>query len=296
MINTLDGLHGAYTYRFAREAWGERRLRSAVESGELIGFGRGVLLDAERVLDLRTRCAGALLLTNELGVIVGPTAAALHGCTSVGGFPIHVRTPYSYRFRSRPGLVVHQGTLGSSDIVLLDGLRALQLDLAVAEVLCEAPRRAALACVDQALHGLAAEDRPQFIANVQQRLASRADRRGTRRAAAVLSLASGLPETGMQSALLLVFADGGFPMPVCQFALVEPNGLVRHRLDFAWPEHQVAVECQDESATAVSDKELTKRGWLVIRADAHDLADPTDLCRRLRTALQSRARAAAALA
>ncbi|HEY0804389.1 MAG TPA: hypothetical protein VGD84_04970, partial [Pseudonocardiaceae bacterium] len=48
----LDGRHGAYTHGFARERLGDGRLRTAIETGELVGFGRGVLLDARRVLDL----------------------------------------------------------------------------------------------------------------------------------------------------------------------------------------------------------------------------------------------------
>jgi hypothetical protein len=292
MIHNLDGLHGAYTHRFAREVWGDTRLRNAVEAGELVGFGRGVLLDASRVLDLRTRCAGALLLTGGVGVVVGGTAAALHGCTAVGGFPVHVRVPYAYRIRSRAGLVVHQGPLPPEDMTVMDGLRVQPQDLAVAEVLCASPRRAALACVDQALRGLRVDDRVGFLEDVMARLSARADRRGTRQAAAVLSLASGLPETTMQSAFVLVFADCGFPSPVCQYALPDANGRVRHRLDFAWPEERVAVECADESAPGASEQELTRRGWLVLRADTHDLADPTPLCGQLRTALRNRQAAA----
>lgn len=292
MINNLDGLHGAYTHRLAREIWGDTRLRAAVESGELVGFGRGVLLDASRVLDLRTRCAGALLLTGGVGVVVGPTAAALHGCTAVGGFPVHVRVSYTYRIRSRTGLIVHQGPLPPEDVIVMDGLRVQPQDLAVAEVLCASPRRAALACVDQAMHGLRAEDRPGFVADVIARLAARVDRRGTRQAAAVLSLATGLPETPMQSALVMVFTDCGFPPPVYQFGLLDSTGRARHVLDFAWPEHQVAIECTDESPPGASDDELSSRGWLVLRADAHDLADPTPLCSRLRTALHDRKAAA----
>jgi hypothetical protein len=292
MIDNLDGLHGAYTYRFARQAWGDQRLRGAIETGELVGIGRGVLLDASRVLDLRTRCAGALLLTGGVGVVVGATAAALHGCTAVGGFPVHVRVPYAYRIRSRAGLVVHQGPLPPEDVIVMDGLRVQPQDLAVTDVLCASPRRAALACVDQALRGLRADDRPGFVADVVDRLGTRADRRGTRQAAAVLSLASGLPETAMQSAFVLVFSDCGFPPPVLQYGLADASGRVRHRLDFAWPLERVAVECADESAPGASDEELTSRGWLVLRADTHDLADPTSLSSRLRTALRNRQAAA----
>jgi pimeloyl-[acyl-carrier protein] synthase len=79
-------------------------------------------------------------------VLAGPTAAALHGCTAAGGFAVHVRVPYDRRLRSRGGLVVHQGdAVPDRDVTVLDGLRVLVADLAVADVLCTAPRRTALA-------------------------------------------------------------------------------------------------------------------------------------------------------
>ena len=288
----LDGRHGAMTYRHARAQLGDGRLRTAVEAGRLIGFGRGVLLDADRVLDLRTRCAGALLWTGGTGVVVGPTAAALHGCTAVGGFPVHVRVPYVHRFRSRQGVVVHQGDVAERDVVMMDGLRVLPLDLAVAEVLCSSPRRAALACADQALREIRASDRAGFVAQVAERLAARADRRGTKRAAALLDLATGQPETAMQSAFVLVLADCGLTGAVCQHEIRDRSGRLRARLDFAWPEWRVALECDETEEGVTPNEYLRARGWIVLRGDIHDLSDPTDLVTRLRTAIESRTEAA----
>jgi hypothetical protein len=284
-----DALHGAYTYEFARATLGGYRLRTAVEAGELIGFGRGVLLDARRVFDLRTRCAGAQLLTD--GVLTGPTAAALHGCTAAGGFPVHVRVPYARRMRSRDGLVVHQGETPPDDTTILDGLRVLTADLAVSEVLCAAPRRTALACADELLRGIRPDDRPDVTASIAARLADRTDRRGTRRALALLALATGRPRSPAQSAFLLVLADAGFPRPACQYEIHDANGRVRHRLDFAWPDRRIALE-HDDDHTGPPDEHLRHRGWQIIRADTQDLADPTALCRRLRAAFQPQHQAA----
>jgi hypothetical protein len=277
---TLDGQHGAYTFRHARSSFGDGQVRSAVESGELIGFGRGVLLDSRRVLDLRTRCAGALLLTGGAGVIVGPSAAALHGCPAAAGFPVHVRVPYSHRIRSRIGLVVHQGP-PVLDATIVDGLRVVPLAEAAADLLCGSARRSALACADQALSGLRAEDRADFVADVRDRLAGRFDRRGTRQAEVLLSLASGLPETAVQSGFVLMLAECGFPRPVCQYPVRDVSGRAR-RLDFAWPSLGVGLEILEGDSAACVD------GWEVVEADGQDLVDPSGLCRRLRAALRPR--------
>lgn len=283
--DTLDGRHGAYTYALARRRLGDYGLRTAVESGELVGYGRGVLVDARRVFDLRTRCAGALLLTG--GVLVGSSAAALHGCTAIGGFPIHVRIPYLRRIRSRLGLVVHQGPVPPADTMVIDHLRVLTPEATIAEILCTAPRRAALACADEMLHALRPEDRPEFVSSLTARLAVRPDRRGTRQAAALLAMATGLPASPTESAFLVVLADGHFPRPTCQYEVAG------QRMAFAWPELRVALAYDGYGPPReVKDDALRNRGWLVIRTDAQDLAEPTGLYTRLRDAFQTRHMAA----
>ena len=275
-----SGLHGAYTYQHARDMYGGD-LRSAVDQGRLVGFGRGVLLDAHRARDRRTRGAGALLLAGPDSVITGPTAAALFGCTAAGGFPIHVLVPYDRRVRSRQGLVVHQGPLRDDDIVLLDGLRVLCLESAITDILCGSARRNALACADQALGPLPPEARNLFRAEVARRLARRRDQRGTKQAADLLALATGRPESPGQSGLLLTIVDGRFPVPVCQYELDGPPDEPRHVLDFAWPGARIAVEYTPEQDRRA---ELRRRGWRVIHAGPDDLRDPTGLFIRLRAA------------
>ena len=130
---------------------------------------------ADRTLDLRTRAAGALLLAGPDAVLVGSTAAVLHGCTAVGGHPVHVRVPYLRRVRSRDGLVVHQGPVAEADVEVLDGLRVLRPEPLLADVLRTESRRGALACADELLRGLPEPDRPAF------RAAGRARHRRARR-------------------------------------------------------------------------------------------------------------------
>jgi very-short-patch-repair endonuclease len=173
-------------------------------------------------------------------------------------------------------------------MTVLDGLRVLTVDLAITEVLCTAPRRAALACTDEILHAMRPDDRAPFVATVTECLNTRADRRGTRRAAALLALATGLPENPAQSACLLVLADAGFPSPKLQY------GIGRRRVDFAWPEQQVALEFDNSTTKEPHDADdLRHQGWRIVQADTQDLADPTMLCGRLRVALRGRTRIAA---
>jgi very-short-patch-repair endonuclease len=71
-------------------------------------------------------------------------------------------------------------------------------------------------------------------------------------------------------------------------------------VDFAWPELRVALEYDgyqteeiDHVMATARNNDLRRQGWLVVRADAQDLAEPTALCGRLRAACHTHTRIAA---
>jgi hypothetical protein len=119
------------------------------------------------------------------------------------------------------------------------------------------------------LHGRSADERAEFVARVRSRLAARRDRRGTRRAAELLALATGRPSCPAESALLLVIADAGLPLPACGY---EFGG---RRLAFAWPDRRVAVSFDDTGVP----------GWRVLRAGDAVLREPTPFTSELRDLL-----------
>jgi hypothetical protein len=295
MTEIPGGLHGAYPYENVRTALGNYRLRAAMDNAEFVCLGRSVLLDASRTFDLRTRAAGALLLAGPDAVLVGSTAAVLHGCTAIGGHPVHIRVPYLRRVRSRDGLVVHQGPVAESEVEQLDGLRVLRPEPLLAELLRTESRRGALACADELLRGLPEPDRLAFHAAVDAVLAEHPDRRRVRQARELFDLATGLPETPMQSALLLIMADAGIPPPQCQHPVTDAAGRP-HRLDFAWPERRIAVECEADDGWPMRDPareaHLRRHGWLLLHVRAADLHEATALLDRLKEAFTRRQLAA----
>ncbi|QUH04923.1 hypothetical protein HUO13_32790 [Saccharopolyspora erythraea] len=172
----------------AEQLLGGDELAAALEDRRLVELWPGVVLPAALEHDPRTRARAALLRAGPAGVLSGATAAAMHGCVAAAGPVIHVTIPYYREKRSVPGLTFHQAWIREEDVVELDGLRVHALDVAIADLLCTGPQRMALACLEQALAGLG-ERGPHFRALVEQRLARRRDRRGTRQAAALLELA-----------------------------------------------------------------------------------------------------------
>lgn len=171
----------------ATRLWGAQELKRALRMGEWIELW-GAVVPADRVHDRSTLAAAALLRTGQEAVLSGATAVAMHGCVAAAQPATEVTIPYSRQVRSRPGLVVRQGTIRESEVVELDGMRTHALDVALAELLCTGQQPVAAACLDQALQQAGPVRARQLHALVAERVARRADRRGTKRAAAILDV------------------------------------------------------------------------------------------------------------
>ncbi|MPZ86287.1 MAG: DUF559 domain-containing protein [Actinophytocola sp.] len=291
MNEHADNLHGARRRRDLAAELGEHALRLALRDGLLTQLWPGVVVPRVRVLDLPTRAAAALLYVGADGAVVGRTAAGLFGCTAANCGDIHVTVPYTRRVRGRPGLVVHQGPLRQGDVVELLGLRVTALDLTVAEMLCTAPRRVALATADQAVVSVGGERAEAFLAAVQERLARRADRRGTIRAAVLLGLITGKADSPPESWLRLLVVDAGYPPPVAQHEVRSLDGRKLYVLDLAWPQLRIALEYDGyeahedrEAYDTERDHRLAARGWIVIRVRAADMREPRRVLDELATA------------
>lgn len=293
------GLHGVHDRAELTRTIGSSALRAALTSRSLIPFTRFVLVDSRCAAEFPTRAAAALLAAGADAVLNSHSALALHGCTAADRAPIHVLVPYSCRVGRRAGVALHNGRVDAGEVIEIDGLRAVPADFALAEVLARGSRRAGIACADEMLR--LAGDAEVFRARTEARIAARPDPRGRLQAAELLGLATGLPESPPESWTLLALVDGGYPPPVPQFRVLDISGRVRYRIDLAWPELRIAVEYDGYAAHAgreeldrARQEDLRRRGWIVIRATAEDLRDPSRLLTEVGAAFRSRGFAAAA--
>jgi hypothetical protein len=296
VIELPAGLHGAFLREELQARLGALGVRAMVREGRLVPVTRRVLVDRARQLELLTRAAAALLHVGGESALTTHTAARLFGCTAADAGRVHVLVGYDRTAHRTPGVALHQGLFDEQDIVDLVGLRVHALDCAIAELLCRANRRTALACADQAI-ALSTDE--GFRAEVLHRIATRRDSRGRRRGEILLELASGLSESPAESWLLLGFFDGGLPIPRQQEPILDADGRERYRLDFAWEEVRVAVEYDGYAAhvgralrDSLRQTDLERRGWTVIRADAADLKDPACLHAEIRQSFGRRRYAA----
>lgn len=295
MLELPPGLHGAFDRQQLLGVLGRAGVAAAVREGRLVPHGRQVLLDRRCLADFRCRCAAALMTVGPDAVLCGHTAAVLQGCSAADSGIIHLLVGYHRQARRRLGVAVHHGNFSDGDVVRLDGLRTLVIEATVAELLCSAPRHIALGVADQAFAQVADNERAWFRGEIAARVSERADPRGRRRAEVLLALATGLPESQLESSLLLKVFDAGFPVPDAQYVVRAIDGREIWRLDFAWPELKIALEYDGYEAhehklteDAARDVDLRKRGWLVVRACAADMRDPTRLFAELRAAFTAR--------
>ncbi|TDQ04310.1 DUF559 domain-containing protein [Labedaea rhizosphaerae] len=295
MFELPPGLHGAHLRSDLTSALGRKQVRDLISDGRLVAVHRAVLVDRRTMLTLPTKAAASLLAAGPTAALTGQTAALIHGCTAADAGIIHVLVPYARKVHNFPGTRIHNGSLDEDDVVELDRLRTLALDRVVADMLCDENRGMALACADQALGQLDPRFRAEFKATVAERIMRRRDSRGRKRSAFLLDLATGLPESPAESRLLLELVDSGLPIPVAQHPVVDLDGSVRYRLDFAWLEPKIALEYDGYEAHAgrserdeLRDRDLRRRGWLVIRADVDDLRNPAAVVTQIRAAFRER--------
>jgi hypothetical protein len=292
----MTAIHGAHLRRDLVAKFGEHTLRVALRDGLFEQPWRGVIITRDQATRLETRAAAALLAVGDHAVLSGATAAALHGCTAAAECTdVHLTIPNGRRARSRRGLVVHNDQVEPGDVTTRLGMPVFVLDHVIAELLCTAPRRLALACADQALAALPQDQRIGFHLEVCARLDRRGDRRGTSRGEVLLNLATGQAESPPESWLMLLVADAGLPLPQPQVEVRDLEGQLVYRLDLAWPDLRIALEYDGYEAhelrtegDAERDRRLGGRGWLVIRARAADIRQPGRLIGDLRKAFATR--------
>jgi hypothetical protein len=294
-MHMKSGLHGAQLKRVLVEQFGRYEVRAELNDGYLVHFSKEVLVERRRAADLLTRAAAAILLAGPDAVLTSHTAARLYGCDAADDAPIHVLLPYKRRLRTRQGVTVHHSGTTPEQIEELHGLPVLALEHSLAEMLCRARPTTAFACLEQALAMQPVDSRSRFRGLVAESVLRRTDRRGYRRATTLLELATGLTESPAESWLMVVLTDAGVPTPVSQFVIVGLDGRERYRLDFAWPELRIALEYDGYAAhegrechDLEREQDLVRRGWIVVRATAADLKDPTRLVAELRQAFLRR--------
>jgi hypothetical protein len=249
-------------------------------------YGRGEV-------DTRLRLRGLDLATGTAVAVCLGTAAAAYGFDTEETADLHVLNPDGRQLRSADGLVVHRRE--GAPLKLVAGRLATTPAWTAIEVARGLRRPRALATLDAALRsGVCSRGDLNTAAMLQS------GRRGIVAVRQLLLLAASEAESPMESEARLVMIDGGLPTPVLQYELVDASGRT-WRVDFAWPEYQVAAEYDGVAWHSGPEAFFRDRrryaalqdlGWVVVSIVAEDVRyRPWELVRRIEAHLE-RAKAA----
>jgi hypothetical protein len=245
-----------------------------------------VYVHADVLVTHELRAEAACLLLPQ-AIVTGCSAAVLWGVDLVGPTDdVEVTLPPSASAHRLPGLRVRRASIPPDH-------RRRRSDLPVTSAAATALRVAASLPLDDAVAGV---DRMVVSGIVDleplRRLAAAARGPGSAQARKVCQLADGLAGSPQETRLRLLMRRGGLPDPVAQFRVMDGDGFVA-RVDFAWPEHKVAVEYDGlwhaEAGQFARDRRRLNRlqaaGWRVVFVTAADLHDAAALIARIGAAL-----------
>ena len=234
----------------------------------------GVYGTAGAPMTRHRRLQAPLLRAGPPAVASHPAAARQLGLETYGAAPVEITIP-SKRHLEVPGVVVHQ----SRDVpyippILVDGIR------------CTPPRRLAVdigAVLGETAYTTVMRDlrRDHGVSWKQLgailELHSKRGRDGCgplRRQLERYAGIEGIPDSTLEQLFLDDLIDAGLPMPVCQYPVAGPDGVV-YRLDLAYVEDMVDVEIDGphhrRPEVAARDRRrdafLRAHGWEVLRFD-----------------------------
>lgn len=234
--------------------------------------------------------AAAVLLPEA--VVTGRSAAVLWGVDLADAEqPVEVTAPPRSNQVRVGGLVVRRAALDPDQLSRRRGVPVTTPEATAVRLAAVLSHDDAVAAVDQLVAtgvvGLAAI-----------RAAASASRGpGSARARDVVGLADGLAESPQETRVRLLVRRSDLPPPVAQYRVHDQRGFVA-RVDFAWPEHRVALEYDGlwhgGRDQFLRDRErhnrLREAGWQVVFVTAVDLHNPVRLISRIAAALAASAR------
>ena len=256
-------------------------IEKAVRSGRLHREHVGVYAVGHRAPSRHGRWMSAVLAAGPRAVLSHRSAATLHRLRDGERRRVDVTIPAGTA-RRRPGLAIHRAPLTPADVMVKDGVPVVS----VARLLVDLAHDLEPDDLTRALR----EAQYRHVFDLEATLAA-LERRPSRVLADLLD--DLLPASSpLDDAFLRLLARHHLPRPEGQ------HGLLGHQVDYAWPDHRVAVELDGFGAHTTLDafqrdrsqaNALQLGGWLVLRFTRSDvLRRPARTAGTVRRALARR--------
>lgn len=194
------------------------------------------------------------------------------------------------RARTAPG-IVHVAPLDRRDVAKVHGIPTTTIDRTLIDLAGVAASPIVEAALDDALRrGLVT------LARLRWRLEMSPGRRGvaTLRRMVADREGSAVSQSHLETKLARLIRFAGLPRPVQQFEVELSNGR-RAFIDFAYPEHMLAIEAEGHrhhsgrlqwERDRARASELAERGWRIVIVTWTDVTQrPTEVVARIRRAL-----------
>jgi hypothetical protein len=235
--------------------------------------------------ELRALAAARLLLPGA--VVSGRSAGVLWDAPLADADdPVDLTVPPGFRGGVIPGIRLQRRSLPDEHVVVRRGARVTSRIRTALDLAAVRPVDEAVVAVDAFL--VATRTSLEEVRTAAASLTGRNCRHVRR----VLELADGLAGSPQETRLRLLLGRSGIPLPTAQFSVFEAGRFLA-RVDFAWPEHKLALEYEGTWHGAPQqvpeDRERLNRlfaaGWRVIFVTKDDLRRPERLLARIRAAL-----------
>lgn len=228
----------------------DRRVRYAVDRGELVRVHRGAYVSAQAWggMDARERCRqrvlAAGLASRTRPILSHQSAAAVWGIPIVGhdARVIHVVSTVAAGTRTEHGFRKHAAQLAIDDVVERDGVRVTSLARTLIDLARDDTFPAAVVAMDWGLRREGDEHAGAVdIDGLQVYFEQVSGSRHRRKVHRVLEFASPLAESPGESLSRAVMHELRVPAPVLQLAVSDRRGRIGVT-DFAWPEFRLLGE------------------------------------------------------
>jgi very-short-patch-repair endonuclease len=260
-----------------------------VRSERFESIFRDVFVRAGQEVDLLLRSRAAHLFVPPDGALCGFSAAVVLGADCAPPNAAAELIAPQGNVAKRRGLAVRQAALPETDVCDVGPLRVTTPQRTAYDLGRRLALPDAVASVD-ALARVGGFD-PGVL------LTGPVGARGCRRLREAVALADPRAESPMESRLRVLLVQGGLPVPVSQYEIVDAYGILLARVDLAYPAGRLAIEYDgahhfDEAFSRLDrrrDLQLGDLGWQTLRFTSDDvLLRPLETVRRVRQRLAER--------
>ena len=295
------------TARLHARGWSAQQIETSVRRGALVRIARGVYVrdQTARAFAVRPggehllRAAAAALRAGRGAVVSHRSAAVLHGIDLIGRpGDITLTGPVASGRKGSSGVHIYTTNLPEAQITNCCGVLVTTAARTVIDLARTLSFAGGAVAADSALRKKLAS-KPELLAV----LATGPRRRGAAKAARVVSFASELAESALESIARVAFAEHGLPAPRLQVWIATADGEVIGRVDFYWEQHKTIAEVdgalkyeQDPSRATAQlrrDKRLREAGYEVVHFTWAEITGrPDEVAASVRAAFRAAARKA----